>query len=67
MKLKEVIYKIRGHEVVKGDKLWETGEIVSYVIDHDHKIEYGVKGSATVGNFTWGQQVIVVRLEEIKE
>lgn len=67
MKLEEVIYKVRGHEVLKGDKLWETGEIVSYVIDHDHKIEYGVKNSTATRSFTWGQQVVVVRLEEVKE
>lgn len=67
MLMKERIHKIRGHEVVKGDKLWETGEIVSFVHDHDHRIEYHVKGSEEIRYFTWGQHVVVVRLEEVKE
>lgn len=65
--MKEKIYKIRGHELQRGDKLWESGEMVKYVHDHDHKIEYHVKGSEEIRHFTWGQVVYVIRLEEVKE
>ena len=63
---KEKVYLIKAMHLQKGDKLWDTMEVVAAVQDHDHTIEYLIKGSNRRGNFNWGQLIYIIRLEPVE-